>query len=283
MDRVPREEPAPFIFGRLLHEVFEKHSKGVSMEKALDLTTTDWQRKASETTDPLEQAVRTGALSQLSDLSEPLTLWEDQYEWEVANLETEEPFEFQYTPSLVLTGRPDRVGLLDNKIWHVQNRGLNSSTNFGVYLGLARRHYHEHVYASYLSQKYKYRQYGGTIFNLVRKLKYRTNITKKNPEGVVKPLSEMFFQHPMVIDLNSDLHHHVMQSVVQWAAKMEEAQHEFFSNGTIPPPNEGANGGMWGNSPDVYYRVLVGEIILEDDRYFKDRIDPYAPVADAAE
>jgi hypothetical protein len=36
------------------------------------------------------------------------------------------------------------------------------------------------------------------------------------------------------------------------------------------------NGGMYGNSPDEYFRVLTGEYELDDPRYFKTREDTYA-------
>ena len=278
MDWVPVEEAEPLAFGRLLHEVFELNANGKSMDNALKIIKTKWTDLALNTNDSFENMFRTKAVLKLHELWEALEQWEDHYEWEVPVLEAECPFELDYNDDLTFVGTPDRVGVMDGRIWHIQNRGLNSSTNFGVYIGLARRHYHEHVYAEALSRKYSPRPYGGTLFNLVRKLKYRTGITKNKPEGIVKTLDQMFFQHPMSIDLESPLHKHVMKSVEQWAYKMRQAQVLYELTGEIPAPNEGANGGMWGNSPDVYYRVLVGEIELGDPRYFKKREQRYAVI-----
>jgi len=295
MGWVPKQEPAPLAFGRLLHLVFEGHAQGMSMEQSIQNHMNSWHQKAITTTDSFENSVLLGAISQLDDMSEALVQWKDQYEFEIPVLEVEQRFEIAHPldSSIHLIGRPDRVAVMAGRIWHVQNRGLASSTNFGVYTELAKRHYHEHVYAEALNQKYiedgkvipyglpglphgMYLSYGGTVFNLVRKLKYRTNITKNNPEGQVKPLTEMFYQYPMSIDLNSSLHKHIMECVLEYAGRMREAEYLWNTEGRIPPPNEDANGGKFGNSPDPYFKVLCGEIELGDERYFKQRIDPYA-------
>jgi len=268
MNRVPREEAEPLAFGRLLHEVFESKFKYGNMEVALDKCRTDWYSQAMMTVDSFERTSRLSAITQLKDLEEPLALWEDKYTIN-QTLEVEEPFEFNFG-GFTYVGRPDRVVIIDDNIWHVQNRGLNSSTNFGVYCNLAKRHYHEHIYAEALVRKYYKHKYGGTIFNLVRKLKYHT----KN--GKTKSLEEMFYQFPMSIDIDSSLHCHVMESILAWTFKMEEDYEIWLKDGVVPPPGESMNGGLYGNSPDVYFRVLTGEIKLDDDRYFKDRKDPYA-------
>jgi hypothetical protein len=293
MNWVPKEEPEPLVFGRLLHVIFERHARGNTMSQAIAGTRVEWYKKAINSTDEFERVVMMNSIEQLDDITEALIQWKDAYEFEIPVLEAEEPFELPLQGemdmgSIVLVGRPDRVAVMAGKLWHVQNRGLAPGINFGVYTDLAKRHYHEHVYAEALNHKYcgkgnalitgsKYCQYnyGGTVFNLVRKLKYRTKITKKNPEGETKELSEMFYQYPMSIDLKSPLHEHIMDCVKEYAYRMRSAEFGWRDDGIIPPPNEAANGGFFHNKPDVYFRVLCGEVELGDPRFFKRRIDPY--------
>jgi hypothetical protein len=59
---------------------------------------------------------------------------------------------------------------------------------------------------------------------------------------------------------------------------MLRVETEWHDSGLIPAPNEGANGGFFHNKPDEYFRVLTGEIELDDDRYFRPRQDTYAAV-----
>jgi hypothetical protein len=150
--------------------------------------------------------------------------------------------------------------------------------NFGVYMELAKRHYHEHLYAESYALKYPQYKVGGTLFNLVRKLKYRTNVGKKNEK--VKTLEEMFYQHPMAIDLNSRLHKHVMHSMFEHVRNMQRVEAAYREDGTIPPPNEKMNGGYVGNSIDPYFRVLCGTASIHDNLIFKDREDTYASADD---
>jgi hypothetical protein len=278
MNRVPREDAEPLEFGKLLHVIFEENARGMNMKRAIAKHGHDWYLKSQSSTSPMEAAFSAKIFKQLEDISEALVQWKDQYDFEIPVLETEEPFEIRHpsVPSVAIIGRPDRVAVMQGKLWHIQNRGLNQNTNFGVYIDLAKRHYHEHVYAEALSAKYPDYEYGGTVFNLVRKLKYRTGVTKKNPEGVVKALSELLYQQPMSINLKSDLHIDIMECVAVYALRMKEAEDLWEHKGIIPPPNEDMNGGYWRNKPDLYFRVLTGEITLDDDRYFKDRVDPYS-------
>lgn len=283
---VPIQEAQPLAFGRLLHEVFEaSHQADISMKGAIELCFQLWQKKAETTTDSFERTMRFDALQQLDELSEALCLWVDKYPI-TTTLAVEEPFEIEHPddPSIHIIGRPDREVVMNNKIWHIQNRGLAPGINFGTYIELQKRSYHEHVYAEALNRKYinpneKFGlKYGGTLFNLVRKLKYRTKVTKKNPEGEIKDLSEMFFQHPMTIDLTSPLHKHIMACVLGYAREMRDAEVAYRDEGIIPLPNESVNGGAYGNSPDPYFKVLIGEYELGDSRYFKKRDDPYTGV-----
>jgi hypothetical protein len=158
-------------------------------------------------------------------------------------------------------------------LWHWQNRGLASSINFGTYTELAKRHLHEGIYAWAMRKKYPDIPYGGTGFNLMRKLKYRGVPTKKCPEGaILHGPSEIFFQDlvPYTPERSNDMLRSVLWNVQEMRRVREEAQH-----GRLPAPNERMNGGYYGNTPDPFFKVLEGEWELEDDRYFKNREDMY--------
>lgn len=265
-NRVPVEEAPALTFGKLLHEVFEVGIKQ-GMEKALTEVPQRWY-DVGTLAGGYELSARLSALEKLKELAESLSLWTPAWENEEV-LEVEVPFEFNYG-GITFLGIPDTVVVIDDYIYHRQHKGLAPATNFGTYLLLAKRSMHEHLYAEAISKKYPEYKYGGTYFNLVRKLQYRTHVTKKNPEGKVKTLDQMFFQHPVPIDLNSELHKDVMKNLLYWTERIREDER--------CPVNELQNGGPYGNSPDVYFRVLLGEISLDDDRYFKDREDRYAGI-----
>src|SRR6185503_7669879 len=219
------------------------------------------------------------ALEDIDLFTEPMCMWRDNYPFEIPVLEVEAPFEIAHPmdDSIGLLGRPDRVGVLWGQLFHVQNRSLAAGVNFGVYTELAKRHYHEHLYAHALHQKYPQYPYGGTIFNLLRKLKYRGVPTKKDPAGKIlhKP-TEILSQHMMMIDLAGPLHRHVMESLLKHIREMRETERRFREFGEWPAVNEKMNGGVYGNRVDEYFRVLVGELSLDDDRYFRSREDTYA-------
>ncbi len=282
MNRVERNEAPALTAGKLLHNIFEDERKtDFSLYEAAVLRSDEY-RKAMVGLDDRERASAEKAIKVIDDLGEGLELWEDKFDYPLPTLEVEEPFEISFPelPGVIFRGRPDRVEILMKQIWHIQNRGLAAGTNFGIYIATAKRHYHEHLYAEHLSRKYPNYKYGGTIFNLVRKLKYRTKVTKANPAGETKTANELFFQHPMSINLKSGLHKHVMLSLFQHVRDMLEVIRRWEEDGEIPAPNEKLNAGAYGNVVDPYFRVLTGEITLDDEEVFKDREDTYAP-ADA--
>jgi hypothetical protein len=79
----------------------------------------------------------------------------------------------------------------------------------------------------------------------------------------------------MSINLNGYLHRDVMDSMYQHVLDMIVTEDIYGITGKLPPPNEKLNGGFSGNSLDPYFRVLIGEIDLADDHWFKDREDTY--------
>jgi hypothetical protein len=226
------------------------------------------------------------ALTTIIDLREAFPLWEDKFA-DMETLEVEGGFEYQdpEVPWLMWKGRPDRVVKMGTRIWHVQNRGLAAQTNFGTYTRLAKRHYHEHLYGEHLEKKYCTRKnklrYGGTIFNLVRKLKFRTNVGKKNE--TTKTREEMFWQGPISYEMKSGLHKSVMMSMRQHAEEMREVERRWHEENRVPAPNEKMNGGFNGSSEDPYFKVLIGEITLDDGTVFTAREDTYAPGPETTE
>lgn len=267
LNRVPRQEPAALSEGKILHLIFEDFLTGraPTMHDAVGAR--------------IAQAKFEGApekaIEGLMDRAEALAQWTDHYDWDIPVLEVEEPFEIEHPldPRFRVKGRPDRRAVRTGMQWHVQNRGLAAQMNFGTYMELATRHYHEHIYAVAGALKYPQYPVGGSFMNLIRKLKYRTNKGKKNEK--VKTLDQMFFQHPLVIDLKSPLHHHVMLSLLDHMKEMQRVERRFKQQGIVPAANEKMNGGFNGSMIDPYFRVLTGKVDLADDTLFKDREDTY--------
>ena len=281
LNRVPRHEGPALDAGKLLHTIFEENSReGTPLQKAAFTQSYMYQCETVNYNEP-ERTTRTKALKTIHDLYEAWPLWNDIYEMTIPNLEAEEPFEIEFPecPGVIFRGRPDRVCLMEGQIWHVQNRGLAASMNFATYIRLARRHYHEHLYAEHLARKYAdLGPYGGTLFNLVRKLKFRTNAGKKNEK--VKTGPEMFWQFPMSIDLQSQQHRDVMDSLFGHVAEMQDVQRRTrsctFGKQWLPAPNDKMNGGFNGSTEDPFFKLIMREITLDDNRYFKNREDTYA-------
>lgn len=294
MNRVPVATSPALDAGRLLHRAFEVHFRdGVPLDVSLQRECAEF-RRLIPAAHPAARPSAYKAVEQMEDLIEALPLWKDTWDFDEV-LEVEEPFEMEdYIPHprsggllggehIVWIGRPDRVVRTGNLIWHSQNRGLASGMNFGTYQRLGKRHYHEHLYAEGLAKKYPSRKvgrkrvtlkYGGTWFNLVRKLKFRTNVGKKNE--AVKTAADMFWQGALSINLDSPLHKSVMMTLRQHVAEMIRVKDLWENHGIIPAPNDKLNGGFSGNSEDPYFKLLIGETTLDDPEVFKAREDTYA-------
>jgi hypothetical protein len=273
LNRVSIHDSVPLAFGSLGHAIFEDVHKGLgSMKEVIQSRRAIAHEQMMSEMDSFNREVGQKAIQTLDDLTEALVLWKDGYEIE-SDLEIEQPFEFELMPGVILRGRPDRVSVMDDSIWHIQHKFLAAGTHFGIFTDLAKRSYHEHSYLEALHLKYPKYKVGGTLFDLIRKLKYRTNVGKKNE--ATKTYEEMFFQFPMAINLESPLHQHVMDSIRSHVVEMQLVEENYRVSGMIPAPNEGANAGYFHNKPDDYFRVLVGEIQLDDSRYFRERIDTY--------
>lgn len=291
-NRVPRVEPRAFRFGKLFHKLFEWHlSAGLTKEEAIQRASDEWIREVQQA-DP-NSTDWADAIEDLEAMQEPFLLWGDSYPFEVPVIEVEQQYEFDFPndPFIRIRMRPDRVGIRNQKLWHVQHKALAAGKSFPIFVELAQRSYHEHIYAEGLNLKYdldnpmftKYPgvTYGGTHFDLYRKLKYRRKPTlkqiEKGEKGVIlNPVETLFWQHPMTVDLASPLHLHVLDSLHKHIVDMREVARRYREYGEIPAPNEGANGGYYGNKPDEYFHVLVGDYGLDNNTYFKNREDTYA-------
>lgn len=290
-NRVPVATSPALDAGRILHKAFERHAiSSWSLEAALREECRLFQEMIP-TAHPAAQPGALKAVQVMEDLIEAMPLWKDKFPIDKV-LEIEEPFEYDdpFMDGVTWLGRPDRVVSASGRVWHFQRRGLAASINFGTYQRLQQRSYHEHLYAEALSQEYcsipkrgskkKRLVYGGTVFDLVRKLKFRTNVGKKNEE--TKTAGEMFNQFPMSVNLKSGLHASVMMALRQHVVDMRAVEAAWNGDERVPAPNEKMNGGYGGNSEDPYFRVLIGEVKLDDNEVFKDREDTYA-TADVTE
>lgn len=275
LNRVPRTEGRALTFGKLLHKVFEyKLTDTLTMTEAIELQREAWSRALYATTDPDEKATAVDALIDIDHYTDALKLWEDQYPFEIPVLEVEQPFRYtadEYSASdIAFVGRPDRMGVLWGKLYHVQNRGLAANTHFRQYTRLARRHLHEHVYAWAMKKKYPQYQYGGTVMNLLRKVKYRSNPSKAFPTGrILHPISDVLWQD--IVNISPEENEKMMHEAVLYAQEMRAAEFRYREYGEMPLPNENMNNGYFHNTIDPYFLVLQGEVELSDNKLFKDR------------
>lgn len=274
LNRVPRGTERPLTFGKLFHLVFESHLKdGLPMADAIGRHRQEYL-DAAVALDGIEREDLLGAVEDLDGYVEPLLQWKDQYPLGPP-LEVEEAFEVPHPhdPSIILRGRPDRVAPLYGRIVHVQNRTLNAGLNFGLYCELSRRSLHENIYAYALKQKYPEMSYGGTLMNLMRKLKYRGAPTKKDPGGkILHSVNELFYQG--IVPITDASIEEALRCVRWWVDEMRETE-ENVRQGNLPAPNETIHGGPYGNSKDPFFDVLQGTVDIYDDEFFKQREDMY--------
>jgi hypothetical protein len=294
MNRVPLVTPAALDGGKILHRAFERFEKGTaSLADSLAAECSEFRAQIPHE-HPSCGPTLVKAVTTFEDVIEAMHLWEDKFDFDEV-FEVEQAHEWQDPELEDVTWllRPDKVVRADNLVWHVQRRGLAASKNFATYVRLQNRSYHEHLYATVLAEKYcgtdeytytsgngnkHHLKYAGTIFDLLRKLKFRTNVGKKNEQ--VKTAEEMFYQQPMWVNLRTPLHASVMMSLRQHVVEMQRCITLWRTEGLIPAPNEDQNGGYSGNSEDPYFRVLMGEVKLSDNTIFKDREDQYAEASE---
>jgi hypothetical protein len=262
LNRVPRATAPALEFGKLLHEVFEAHFRdGVSMEEAV-------ARFLPQ--ESVENAPRTMAQIDLAYWAPVLKHWKEHYPV-TRTLEVEAPFELPIPgmDGMFVVGRPDRVVEIWGRIYHMQNRGLDEKKNLALYTELGMRNMHELVYAWALKQKYPEMDYGGTVYNLLRKA---TLQNRKREDKFKPPYTELLGQK--MVPMLSPRIEHAMRKVAYFAAEMERTVGLYEAGGTIGD-SDLMDGGWYGNSRDPYFDVLIGKRSIWDNRYFVNREDLY--------
>lgn len=266
-DRAPREVGAALTVGVIVHMVFEAYFKGETerMGDYLQALIDEMPEKKKK-----ERAT-------LKELVEPLNEWVDGMPIQ-ETLEVEEPFEvlIEGTPGVMFQGRPDRVVRVFDKVFHYQHKTVGSGRDVGSYISLARRSIHELVYGHVLEKKYQdVGEYGGTIYNLVRKLQYRSRA--KGKEGkILHPASAFFTQTFVGVDREEQKK--ILAELPVIANMMNETA-AIYQDGGIVVPNREADAGYAGYGIDPYTPVIMGEASLDDDRLFQSREDLYAVTA----
>lgn len=284
-NRVPRVTPTPFTVGKMIHAAFELHFKdGAPLDQAL--------RTQLPEDDVFLSEHEAKAVREVNNLVEPLAHWADAYPID-ETLETEEPFEFpiEGTDGVQFRGRPDRVVRMGNHVFHMQHKTTGAGTDLGLFISNARRSLHELLYGWWLEQKYcdpnypmpamtkedmrpgqvRFLTYGGTIYNIVRKLQYKSR-AKATPGKVLHDPQEFFLQTLIGIDPKLQ-----RQALAELPVLVEDMQRtaERYLSGRPVPSNRRLDGGYYGSRQDLYTRVILGEISLQDDKYFMDREETY--------
>ena len=266
-NRVPRKVPTALKVGKLIHKAFEAHFKNPNipvyeaLERLLPAPRTFLEPREQEEVD------------QARGLIEPLQFWRDTYPV-TETLEVEEPFEYFLTSGAKLRGRPDRVVVVYDKVFHMQHKTAGASARIETFVLLATQKMHELLYGRYLAKKYKGLRYGGSIYNIIRKLKYRSKtVTKAEPKGkILHTPSEMLFQQVIPIDPQSQ--EQAYEEANDLSVLMDRTMEMYLSDKLVPR-NRQLDGGKYGNSIDPYTLVAIGEISLSDDTFFMDREETY--------
>lgn len=283
-NRVPRRTPQALVTGKIVHKAFEKSfAEGTQVGAAL--------ASILPAVAPLGEE---DSYNELKLLIEPLNFWKDEFPIQ-ATLEVEQPFEFETWGGIPFRGRPDRVAVIFDKATHVQNKTVGPSIKLDNYINVARRNMHELLYGWYLRDKYAKQgiEYAGTIYNVIRKLKYRSmeriskarltelglpeTIDQKSPlldpfRKILNTPEEMFLQ--TIIGLDERQIDSAREDLTVLSVEMERTA-DAYLNGRPIPSTRGADSGYYGSSIDPYTAVFLNEISLEDDAYFQDREETY--------
>ena len=261
-NRVARREPVALTVGKAVHTAFERHFEGgasVGQELEIFLRLYDGQ---------LLTEYEEKAQKELQGLVEPLLHWSDFYPV-TETLEVEEPFEYKLHNGLIFQGRPDRVVLVNDHVFHMQHKTISASRNLDTYIQVARRSMHELLYGDHLAQKYAEKGiYGGTIYNIVRKLKHKSAAKGKNFGKVLHEPHEFFLQTP--IPVNPVLVYEAKRDLGIVADEMTDVALD-YAKGLRPPSSRHLDEDMFSKRTDTYFWVLMGEQSLDDDSIFQDR------------
>ncbi len=210
-----------------------------------------------------------------ASLVEPLEHWHDMYPIQ-RTLEVEQPFiGWQLTSGARFIGRPDRVVVVYDKVWHMQHKTIAAQGAVDKFLILAGRSMHELLYGAYLSQKYaSVGEYGGTIYDIIRKLKYRSKqVTKAEPTGkILHTPGEIFHQSAFALD--PEQQEQALDDLNAISVAMQRTMEAYLAGMHIPS-NRYFDQNNYGKGIDPYTFVMLDETTLEDDALFADREDTY--------
>lgn len=271
LGRVPRIEAPALMFGHLLHTVFEYHLDGKTMEEAISETLRFAKLKARVAASREEENTWKQGAKEVEYYSQVLLCWQDTYPIQ-RTLAVEEPFDLPLPNGVRLIGRPDREVLLWDSIYHVQNRGLADKVPLALYTELGMRNLHELGYAWALRQKYPEHPYGGTLYNILRKVALR-NV--KGKEKFAAPYTSIMGQK--LVPMLSQRIEEAVNKIVYYTDEMERTV-ALWESGMTVGDSDLLDGGPYRNSKDPYFEVLLGRHSINDDRYFKNRVNLYPEV-----
>lgn len=278
LKRSPRFAANALAVGSAMHRAFDYSFKGVTMAEAVAMVTEevqqDYRRLLQENYPGAAEKLLTG----WQEIAELLIHWSDRFD--VQTVASELTLEATLPNGDILYGRLDRLGVYASQLWHVQNRSLAASTNLPLYLQTSEMDLHENAYAWLVEQNRQLLPegvrdlpYGGTIYNIVRKLK----LVGKNGKELHKP-DECFVQE--MVAIQPGLVEKVLHTVCEVANEIRP-----FAEGALMKricPATCARG-QFGNSRCPYYGVCVGLDDIHDDALFMDAVDPYQEAANESE
>jgi hypothetical protein len=198
-------------------------------------------------------------MAEWSTLRTLLGSWTSQYE--VETIAVEQVLDKQLPGSAhILYGTPDRVVRWQGQFWHVQNRTLSATTPIAPYLRAASLNMHELAYAWLISQ-HGMTPYGGTLFNIIRKLK----LIGAKGKALHTP-EECFVQE--FIPLSAARIRDCLAEITRAADQMA-----FYA--ADPPQSlctESCILGRFGNKLCAYFDVCNGDAALSDDSMYEDKV-----------
>lgn len=266
LKRIPKTRTVALDVGTAVHRVLADHFLGREMPTALnagrayvyDMRQTMLTHAQFEAAEDL--------VKEWEGLVPLLEAWTSKYEVQTVKVE-EELWKQLPGSEHVLYGTPDRVVRWNGAFWHVQNRTLSGSTPIAPYLRAASLNLHELAYA-WLIREHGMIPYGGTLFNIIRKLKLM------GAKG--KPLhapEECFVQE--FIPLTED---HINAAIAE-ITRTARAMSDYIAHPPASICTEACVLGRYGNSLCPYFDVCMGEASLEDESLFVNRDETPPPLS----
>jgi len=272
LNRVPRKWSPALILGTAVHDIFERHFNGDLLPDAFAEVSYQ-MAKPLRHMDPAAGAATRQAHAELQKYRPQIVGFTDRMRID-ETLEVEKAFELplhiqstdatREVTTWYLQGRPDRVVLVNDVVYHYQHKTLAANRSPDTFSQLVQRSMHEGLYGYYLAEKYNgSRVYGGTILNVVLK-------------KVVEDPAKGGFQTIIKVDEVDRVRAWLRASaIVRAMVHAEKLAYMFGIDVLIDNPLE--DGGPFGNSLDGYLPALTGKRKLDDPTYFMDREERYVP------